>query len=1006
MNYENKHGLIVDKNGKIIAVSDEIRKLFPGLIPQNNFFQYWKDLLSVEKEHKFRILEKFEECKSKNDVTSTELPITIDDNKQIYILIYTPLRSENNIYFYIDFIQQGESKSEERDTYKIKIALNQIEELIEDREVLREIERVKNSYPFTFIEKIKFQKEINNLKNFFWIKDKDDKIVVANEAYASWLGTTAAKLENKNESDFLPKYLLNLYSQINDFIKSSSNIIVVSGLKSAGASKNFSIYLVPISDLENRVIAMIGFSYFESEKQTFHSLTAHIPLPACVIDANLEFTEYNEIFESLFELYKKKSKPIELFGNEAVNKITSFLKEDKSRTEDLFEVEALDKKLYSFSVSKAGSNLILTGYQIVRPAEKTMHIGIEEYLKIIPDAAYVYDLENLKFLAVTDEALKLYGYSKEKFLELDLTDLYAPEDVQALIQSEDKSLRGKPLKHKRSDGKDIYVTIKSTEIVFQGKKAHLNLVREVSSELKARRESQLYKHVYENTDELVVLTDKDGFIISVNDAVPRQLGYSKRELEGRPIISIVSDDDRAVINKNVLHSESNNTIKLNISLKKSDGELTKAELFANPIKNYEGEIEQVIVLIRLQPEEKTNKLAEVTNESSNIDATFLSNLFHELLTPLNVIMGFTQDLWENIENPNEEQREAVEIIKENQKTLLQIMDNAVEYAAYLRKNIKYKVEQVKLANLMPEVEDIISKSVKQHDKSVKEGKISSSLIFETDKQKFVSLLSMLLNFAITITKEKELKISAKKVDDENFIILIDDLKEGASPYLLKGLQDILTDDENFSRKNYGFSRFSMKLAKKLMEIIGARFKIIGEKDKKQVGISIPFKFTPFEGGEVEIEEKQKPEEKIEKISYNTIEKQAPNILKKLDLSSMTCLYLEDQVDSQILFKSQMKDLKTIEVVPSLESAIPLLKTRRFDFLIVDINLQGEYNGLDVLRIVRKMPGYKEIPIIASTAYMQPGARENFIAAGFTDFISKPLLRDKVIEILSRIYSAS
>ncbi len=1006
MNYENKYGLIVDKNGKIIAVSDEIKKLFPGLTPQNNFFQYWKDVLSVDKEHKFKILEGFEKCRTKNDVTSLELPITIDDNKLIFTLIYTPLRSENNIYFYIDFIQHGESKSEERETYKIKIALNQIEELIEDSEVLREIERVKNSYPFTFIEKVKFQKEINNLKNFFWIKDKDDKIIVANEAYASWLGTTSTKIENKSESDFLPRYLVNLHSQINDYIKSSSNIIIVSGLKSAGESKNFSIYLVPICDLENRVIAMIGFSYIESEKQTLHSLTAPLPLPACVVDPNLEFTEYNEKFESLFELNKKKFRAIELFGNDAVNKIASFLKEDKIRTEDLFEVEAPDKNRYSFTVSRAGSNLIMVGYQIEKSAEKTVHLGIEDYLKIVPDAAFVYDLENLKFLAVTDEALKLYGYTKEKFLELDLTDLYAPEDVQALIQSEDKSLRGKPLKHKRSDGKDIFVTIKSIEIVFRGKKAHLNLIREVSSELKARRESQLYKHVYENTEDLVVVTDKDGFIISVNDAVPRQLGYSKRELEGRPIISMVSDDDRAAINKNVLHSESNNTIKLNISVKKSDGELTKAELFTNAIKNYEGEIEQVIVLIRIQPEEKANKLTEVINESSNIDAAFLSNLFHELLTPLNVIMGFTQDLWENIENPNEEQKEAVEIIKENQRTLLQIMDNAVEYAAYLRKNVKYKVEHVKLTDLMPEVENIVSKGAKQHDKSVKEGKISSSLEFETDKQKFVSLLGMLLNFAITITKEKELKLSAKKEDDENFIILIDDLKEGASPYLLKGLHDILTDDENFSRKNYGFSRFSMKLAKKLMEILGARFKIISEKDKKQVGISIPFKFTPFEGGEIEIEEKAKSEEKIEKAPYNIVEKQTSNILKKLDLSSMTCLYLEDQVDSQILFKNQMKDLKTIEVVPSLESAIPLLKTRRFDFLIVDINLQGEYNGLDVLRIVRKMPGYKEIPIIASTAYMQPGARENFIAAGFTDFISKPLLRDKVIEILSRIYSAS
>jgi len=78
--------------------------------------------------------------------------------------------------------------------------------------------------------------------------------------------------------------------------------------------------------------------------------------------------------------------------------------------------------------------------------------------------------------------------------------------------------------------------------------------------------------------------------------------------------------------------------------------------------------------------------------------------------------------------------------------------------------------------------------------------------------------------------------------------------------------------------------------------------------------------------------------------------------------------------------------------------------KKFDFIVMDINLQGEYNGLDALRIIQKMPGYKDLPIIASTAYVQPDARDSFIAAGFTDFISKPLLRDKLMEVLRHIFS--
>ncbi len=124
----------------------------------------------------------------------------------------------------------------------------------------------------------------------------------------------------------------------------------------------------------------------------------------------------------------------------------------------------------------------------------------------------------------------------------------------------------------------------------------------------------------------------------------------------------------------------------------------------------------------------------------------------------------------------------------------------------------------------------------------------------------------------------------------------------------------------------------------------------------------------------------------------------------IDLSQLSCLYIEDQVDSQILFKVQMKDLKEVKFAVSFEEALPLLDTIHFDFIVLDINLQGEYNGLDALKIIHRMQGYETIPIIAVTAYVLPGDREKFIAAGFDDFISKPIFREKMVDSLEKIFS--
>ena len=92
----------------------------------------------------------------------------------------------------------------------------------------------------------------------------------------------------------------------------------------------------------------------------------------------------------------------------------------------------------------------------------------------------------------------------------------------------------------------------------------------------------------------------------------------------------------------------------------------------------------------------------------------------------------------------------------------------------------------------------------------------------------------------------------------------------------------------------------------------------------------------------------------------------------------------------------------MEFVTNFEDAIPLLNTKSFNFIVMDINLPGEYNGLDALHIIRKMPVYHDVPVIAVSAYVLPGDRENFIAAGFNDFITKPVLQDKLYDSLRKI----
>ncbi len=164
----------------------------------------------------------------------------------------------------------------------------------------------------------------------------------------------------------------------------------------------------------------------------------------------------------------------------------------------------------------------------------------------------------------------------------------------------------------------------------------------------------------------------------------------------------------------------------------------------------------------------------------------------------------------------------------------------------------------------------------------------------------------------------------------------------------------------------------------------------------------------FEGPEIinEIDERIiedfSEEEILEKESNVVIEEQT--IISKFNISEVSCLFIDDSIDSQLLFKSQLYDLKHLSMASNLIEALPLLEKFTFDIILVDINLNHKFNGFDALKIIRQFNDYKTTPIAALTAYPFEGDREKFLMFGFTDYFVKPLLRDKLLKSFEEILS--
>ena len=137
------------------------------------------------------------------------------------------------------------------------------------------------------------------------------------------------------------------------------------------------------------------------------------------------------------------------------------------------------------------------------------------------------------------------------------------------------------------------------------------------------------------------------------------------ELIQSSFASLVVDEDRGLVNTSIFQSYLKDTIVLETKFKLHDGDYIDAEIFASPIFDFDGEIDSFTVVVKTQqaatietePKEivkevirevvkevVVEKPIKVEQKSSIPDSNFLSGMFHEILTPINVIIGFSQEL--------------------------------------------------------------------------------------------------------------------------------------------------------------------------------------------------------------------------------------------------------------------------------------------------------------------------------------------------------------------------
>ncbi|MGA8264897.1 MAG: response regulator [Ignavibacteriaceae bacterium] len=109
------------------------------------------------------------------------------------------------------------------------------------------------------------------------------------------------------------------------------------------------------------------------------------------------------------------------------------------------------------------------------------------------------------------------------------------------------------------------------------------------------------------------------------------------------------------------------------------------------------------------------------------------------------------------------------------------------------------------------------------------------------------------------------------------------------------------------------------------------------------------------------------------------------------------LLIEDNYDTQLIFKIYLREFYDMEVAGTAEEGIEMLRKNNYDFLVLDINLPGKLDGSAVLNELRNKMNKKDFPVLVVTAYAMSGDREKYIQQGANAYLPKPVRKDDFMD---------
>jgi len=488
----------------------------------------------------------------------------------------------------------------------------------------------------------------------------------------------------------------------------------------------------------------------------------------------------------------------------------------------------------------------------------------------------------------------------------------------------------------------------------------------------AQRQKQYFEDLVLNNPVAIVVLDTAHDIVSCNPAFVRLYGYEQNEVVGRNLDDLISTEttrsEAVAITQHVLQEGAVRSIGRR---RRKDGSVVDVEVLGVPVR-VEG---QLVGLMGLYHDiTELSRARKDAEEANSAKSQFLANMSHELRTPLNAIIGYSEMLEEETtELGHPELTPDLRRIRTAGKHLLALINDILDLSKIEAGKTELYLETFDVAGM---VEDVVTTVRPLVEKNANVLVVSAGApgSMHADLTKVRQMLLNLLSNACKFTEHGTIRLEVER-DAGDISFRVRDSGIGMTDVQLSRLFEAFAQAESSTSKRYGGTGLGLAISRRFARLMGGDITVASEPGQGSTfTIRLPVE-TPVTG--------EPPGAKSAASNGS---------------SAGTVLVIDDSEQARELIRRFLvgEGFSVLEAADG-ESGLALARQHRPDAITLDVLMPGR-DGWAILAALKAEPEVADIPVIMLTMLDD---RNLGLALGASDFMTKPIDRDRMRAVLAR-----